>query len=270
MGKVIFLGSTGRVGRMVETAWPQGGPALDARARGRWSAPPKGAEKTCMLCLAGVTPRSGAPLEENIEIALAALRAARRIGAVHLFVASSSAVLGATGLRGADERFPARPVNAYGREKLRMEEQLLNAARTEPGLGVTVLRIANVAGAGEPFDSIAAGCSGRPPRLDRFADGSGPSRSYIGPVMLASVLSHLCTLVLGGAALPERLNIAAPAPTPMRDIFAALGQEVEWRPAPPGAIQHVHMDCGALAALCPLPPEAHLAAHLVAETRAVL
>ncbi|KAF0676970.1 UDP-glucose 4-epimerase [Profundibacterium mesophilum KAUST100406-0324] len=263
MGKVIFLGATGRVGRMVGAAWPAGGPPLDPRARGQWEEGQAGPDE-CVLCLAGVTPRSGAPLEDNTRIALAALRMARRRGARHLFVASSSAVLGDTGTKAASESFGARPAGAYGREKLSMEEALLADAATD-GTSVTVLRIGNVAGAGEPFDTIGAGGA---PRLDRFADGAGPSRSYIGPVSLARVLSRLCQMALEGARLPDRLNVAAPGATAMADIFAALGQPPEWRPAPSGAIQRVHMDCSALMALCPLPRDAHHADRLLDEIRA--
>ncbi|RVT85374.1 NAD-dependent epimerase/dehydratase family protein [Rhodobacteraceae bacterium CCMM004] len=265
----IILGASGRVGRMVCRAWPEDVPPpvpVGRRAGAvRWdmAGPPPplaGAEGAAVIVLAGVTPHGDGDLAGNAPLALAALAAARTWGARHLFVASSSSVYGETPAAGVDETARCAPAGPYGAEKLRMEAAVAEAAQ---GLGVTCLRVGNVAGAGAPFDTLAAGAER--PWLHRFADGTGPSRSYVGPVTLAHCLAALCRLAAAGQPLPPVLNLAAPRPTAMADIYAARGRSFAWRPAPPDGLHRVHLDCTRLSALVPLPQNAGAAATLWAE-----
>jgi len=85
--------------------------------------------------------------------------------------------------------------------------------------------------------------------LDRFADGTGPRRSYIAPGDLARVLAGLARLAPD--TLPDTLNIAAPAPVAMEDLARAAGCPVTWRAAPPEAQAEVSLDVNRLAQLLP-------------------
>jgi nucleoside-diphosphate-sugar epimerase len=141
-----------------------------------------------------------------------------------------------------------------------MEQAVLAAAAPN----VTILRLANIAGAGEPFDSAARPLPESLP-LDRFGDGTGPVRSFISGRALAQVLARLSDLALQGRPLPRLLNVAAPRPTAMAEILSAMGRRWHWCAAPETAIQTVHLNIARLAALCPLPDDWASACHLVAD-----
>jgi len=85
--------------------------------------------------------------------------------------------------------------------------------------------------------------------LDRFADGTGPRRSYIAPGDLARVLAGLARLAMDD--LPDLLNIAAPAPVAMEDLAGAADCPIIWRVAPPEAQAEVSLDTNRLARLLP-------------------
>jgi hypothetical protein len=133
--------------------------------------------------------------------------------------------------------------------------------------GVTLLRIGNLAGA----DMLAGSAAGGAVTLDRFASGSGPVRSYVGPATLARVLAALAARAGAGLpavlppVLPPVLNVAEPGGIAMADLLRAAGIGFGWRPAPAGAIERVVLDVARLAALVPLPPADP--ARLVAEWR---
>ena len=219
-----------------------------------------------ILCLAGVTPAAasrGAAMADNIALGRAAVRAGAAAG-VPVLLASSAAVYGArAGL--LSEATPPAPVNAYGRAKAEMERQAAELA-AELGVAVTSLRIGNVAGA----DAILGGWR-EGFRLDRFADGRTPRRSYIGPVSLARVLAALAERAAGqGDAqgdLPGRLNIAAPGAVEMGALLDAAGLAWAPQPAPDSAIPEVALDVAALDRLLPLDPAAGRVENLVAEWR---
>lgn len=249
---------------MLRRAWPQGAapPLWHDRRAGplAWDmlaeAPPDLPEAPAtVVCLAGVTPKSrSGTLDENTALALAAHKAASLWGARHLFVASTSAVYG-TGAGPLHEDTPLDPQPGYGAAKARMEESLLSLADSG-GPAVTVLRIGNVAGAGEPFASAErARRGGVPLQLDRFADGGGPSRNFIGPGTLAQVLAALCDHAVRGTPLPRVLNVGGRRPQEMADILDALACPWEWRPAPETAIKRLHLDTTRLAALFDLPAQ---------------
>lgn len=191
----------------------------------------------------------------NVTLAQAGVAAARRWGAARCFVVSSSSVYGLTGAAPVGEDAPTDPQSAYARSKIEME-------RVTAASDVTALRLANVAGASEPFLTL-----GRPgvPVLDRFASGRGPMRSYIGPIALAQVIAALAGLAESAAGLPPILNVAAPGELAMEDVFRAAGRAFHWRDAPASAVAHVHLDVSRLGSMVPLGPQD--AASLLAEAK---
>lgn len=216
-----------------------------------------------VVVLSGVTPGSDAPLSDNAALALAGLEAGARAGARHVFLASSQAVY-APADHPLAETDPIAPPTPYGAAKAEMEEAAAGwHAAAGPGApGITCLRIGNVAGADLLGRRIAAGL---PIRLDRFADGRGPERSYIGAGGFARVLDSLLGAVQAGRALPFALNIAAPRPVPMADLLRAWGQDWDWTEAPAEARQSVSLDVGQLCRLHRFGPHDGEAAQMVAE-----
>jgi nucleoside-diphosphate-sugar epimerase len=266
-GPVLVLGASGRIGTLLRRTWPAGAARWQTR---RGSLPggvvcdpladPDGlarAARGCVavLCLAGSAPGQGGELGDHVPLALAAVDAGAAAGA-RVLLASSAAVYGAEAGR-LDETRPPAPVAAYGRIKCAMEAAAADAA-ADRGVPLCALRIGNVAG----LDAILGGW--RPGfRLDRFADGRTPRRSYIGPQTLAQSLLGLSRL----PDLPPVLNVAAPGVVEMGALLDAAGLAWAPRPASPGAIPEVALDVGRLAALLPLAPDAGLPHRLVAEWR---
>lgn len=287
MGKaaVLLVGGNGRVGRLLRTHWPdtsllvsqrQAAPgaviwsAADAPAAlaQRLTTPP-----AAMIVLAGVTPAPGlAPdaLDANRAIAVAAMKSAQAAGIPRVFLASSSAVYGLDpqGQPFAETAAPA-PLSAYGRAKLQMEEAA--APFRAAGLQVTALRIGNVAGADALLFPLTApllsGKSKAPIRIDTFADGHGPLRSYIGAQTLARVLAQLAHLP---GPLPPILNLATPAPVRMEALARAADWPFHRVPAPATAHQSITLDCRRLADLCPMEEKDSDPATMVAQWKAAL
>ncbi|PZX18275.1 NAD-dependent epimerase/dehydratase family protein [Palleronia aestuarii] len=263
----VLLGASGRVGLRIARAWRAAGQdfvAVSSRegmADLHWdmdTAPPPMPQMAgqSVFVLSGAVPGPGADLARNVALAEAGAAAARTNGAARCFLVSSSAVYGPTGADAVPENAALAGASPYARAKIAME-------RAVAGPTITALRVSNVAGISEPFLSIEAGGE---PALDRFADGRGPSRSYVGPGALARILAGLAAAVEAGRDIPPVLNVAGPEPVAMADIFAAAGREVVWRNAPEGAAQHVHLDTSALAALVAVEPQD--AAALWADARA--
>lgn len=257
MSDVLVLGATGRIGRALRLIW---GHRRNVLWQGRsqraerpgwltWTPGDPLPKVRLVLVLAGVISGDRAALAENARIAAAAVEAAERAGIARVFLASSVAVYGPTPANGAHEDSPCNPFGDYGLSKLEMEEAARNVANR---VGVTALRLGNVVGADllgrrslapEPSPSIA---------LDRFADGAGPVRSYIGPSALARVLDGLGAVE---GELPPVLNIACPKPVAMESLLRHASIPFHWRAAPPSAQQRVVMDCTRLDALCDLPAD---------------
>lgn len=279
--RVLLLGASGRVGRMVLHHWRQTSAGLACvpqfRAAGTpgslvWD-PLLGPEPlldmadalggfAAMVMLAGVTPGSDKPLALNTLLAEASLRAAAKAGIPRVLLASSSAVYGAGDGAPLAESSPCNPINDYGIAKLEMERAC--APWREGGLDLCCLRIGNVAGADALLLNIARAARQEAIEIDIFDDGRGPVRSYIGAQTMASVLQSLC---LHSGTLPAALNLAAPNPVSMDALADAAGQP--WRgrtPAGP-APQSITLDCTALSKLHDFNPKDSAPEELVLQWR---
>jgi len=261
---ILMTGASGRVGRMVCHHWPRAVPGLTLVPQYRRDAPPgalawdplegpdalmahvaeTGRRPAAIVALAGVTPGPGRDLSLNTALAEATLDAGLRVGVPRVLLASSSAVYGAGDGTPFAEDAPLAPVNAYGTAKHEMEAAC--APWCARGLDICCLRIGNVAGADALLLNADRAGPGGAVVIDRFADGGGPVRSYIGPSTLAAVLATLCR---HAGPLPPVLNVAAPRPVAMTALAQAAGARIETRPAPPGAHQRITLDCRRLAAL---------------------
>ena len=278
--RVLVLGATGQIGRILQICWPGTVNALwqtrqacsDPDKCAQWVRfdpleDPRSLERAAadcdvLLCLSGVTHKRcqtdpQADMGDNTRLALAAIRAAAaRPVPARVLLASSAAVYGnQPGL--LSEAAPLYPVNAYGAAKAEMEARGAELG-AELGVQVCSLRIGNIAG----VDAILGGW--RPGfRLDRFADGRSPRRSYIGVATLARVLGELPGL----PDLPGVLNIAEPGLVEMAALLDAAGLAWQAQPAPETAIPEVELDVTSLQALCPWLPGRGEAARLVEEWR---
>lgn len=282
MTRVLVLGSSGRVGKMLRHVWeagcavPQMSFVYQTRLRGQsddvlWDVTGPVPDEVlaagpfdCLLVLSGVVPRAGADLSGNVDIGLASVDAAARLGIGTVLLASSSAVYGMQSDAPYSEEDVTEPANDYGHAKLKMEQ--LSAARAQAhGVDLCCLRIGNVTGADALMLNGAALKTDETLRIDQFADGGTPLRSYIGPATLAQVL---CSLIDARDALPQTLNIAAPVPVEMAQLARAAEMPFDHVPASAGGHQHITLDCAALAALHPFALADSDPAEMVAQWRA--
>lgn len=253
----LILGASGRIGRMLRHHGLKGlTPAWQYRTQAEHSGtivfdplekrPDLGRYDT-VLCLAGVISGSQNALRCNSELAEAALNIGATCGAKRIFLASTAAVYGRAPSP-LSEKMATEPVSDYGRAKAEMEDMAQTRA-AQLNLPVTILRIGNVAGAdallGQPADAAMT--------LDRFGDGHGPRRSYIGPGDLATVLGSLLGAGAVGDNLPSVLNLALPGAVAMADLLQAAGRSFDWRSAPATALPIVELDTSLLSQLVPLP-----------------
>ena len=257
---LVVLGSSGKVGRLLRgvlagssqlrAGFAQGdnpGIVWQARSGGgpdvlKWQpgrALPRGFSARVVVALWGVTSGPPSALAQNAVLARAALQLARRIGAQRVLHMSSAAVQ--AGLQGAPakEDLTPAPLTPYGEAKLLMEKEISAWHRSQAtgGPRSVVLRLGNVAGADTLFSVLERG---GPVVLDRFPDGNGPRRSYIGPEDLARLLGRLATCPLD--ELPGCVNGTGPRPVAMADIVRAAGAELRWRPAPASALPLMALD----------------------------
>ncbi|RNF34707.1 NAD-dependent epimerase/dehydratase family protein [Paracoccus methylarcula] len=200
---------------------------------------------SCFIGLAGIVPGTGSDLRLNRDLAEAILHAAHDMGVARVLLSSSSAVYGAAkGRHAFREEDPPGPRNAYGEAKSEMEA--VCAPWRTRGMEICCLRIGNVCGADMLFTNSSRAAAGEMLHIDRFDDGTGPERSYIGPATLARVIE---TLARHPAPLPETLNLAAPEPVAMTDLASAADMRWTWKLAPASALQRITLDCGRLAKL---------------------
>lgn len=261
----LFVGASGRIGRMLLRYWRHYPPAaLRVIAQSRhgtdtgtvkWS-PLDGPEALLawvaqngpidgMFAFAGVTPSAGADLSLNAALVTASLDAALAAGIGRVLVASSSAVYGAGNGAAMDETAALAPANDYGRAKI-VAEIACEPWRNK-GLAISCLRIGNVVGADALLLNARTATAEKPLRLDVFDDGRGPIRSYIAPGTMARVLE---TLALTDG-LPAVLNLAAPQPVTMESLVAQTHAPWSGGTAPATAFQHITLDCSRLACLFP-------------------
>ncbi|PIE14069.1 MAG: NAD-dependent epimerase [Rhodobacterales bacterium] len=265
---VLVLGRNGKLGRLLSRIWdahPPEGRLVHWQARKNFNGvglvwqpgdpvPTDLPEIGAIVALWGITPGPGRDVAENRTLALAAMELGAALNADRVLHCSSAAVYdpapyplpesaaqgAASGAAGAEQRG-----NAYGRAKLDMEAVVAEWAAEHPeGPAQCAMRIANVAGADSLFAAISGGDT---ITLDRFADGTGPRRSYLSPRGLAVAIEAL--LNCPRAALPAVVNIAAAGAMAMEDIARAFGCHIEWRDAPASAVPLVELDVTRLTAL---------------------
>lgn len=254
---VVVLGSTGKLGRMLRYHWARGtGVVWQARHAvtehdtawlpgADWPGP---ARASAIVALWGVVPGRG-DLSDNTRLALAATELARQLGADRVLHCSSAAVY-APGPHPRRES-EAAPMSDYGRAKLAMERVLASGG---DDIANCCMRIGNVAGADSLFASLDRG---GPVTLDRFQDGLGPRRSYLGPRALAHVIQSL--LVAPLADIPAVVNVAGDGAVDMADLVRAAQRPLIWRVAPEGAMAQLALDISRLKVLCnpgPSDPDA--------------
>ena len=276
---VLVVGGKGRVGGMLRRYWatkvPEPGVVFQSRhgEDGTLAWDPNG-DPGCLLewvqsvggcgtmvVLAGVTPGSDRPMAENAAIADKCLAAAAEAGIARVLYASSSAVYGAPRPAPFRESDPAHPANEYGTAKLAAEE--VCARWRAHGVDVCALRIGNVAGADMLLRNAAKANAADPVLLDRFADGAGPRRSYIGTGALAHVIERLSM----AERLPAVLNVGAPVPVAMEALLIASGAPWGFVPARDGAMQDIVLDCTALEMIVPFSDDDCDPVRLVDEAR---
>ena len=280
--RLLVLGGSGRLGGLLRRVWSLPGRAApqlvwQARRPGDFAAfggpsvvfdplaEPGAlaravAAAEAVLLLAGPARGTAEALSAHAALAGAVLDCA---GGRPVLLASSAAVYGRPAGRLCHEEDAPAPISDYGRAKAAMEA----VAAGWPG--AVVLRIGNVAGAdallGQP-----APPGGR--RLQVFADGRAPRRSYIGPQALARALARLVRLAVGGAAsggaaLPGVINLALPGAVGMEALLRAAGEGWQADPAPPEAIAAVELAVDRALALGLVPDLPVTAAGLVADLR---
>lgn len=271
----LIVGGRGRVGRMLDRIWDnRPDVAFQSRSTGAdlvWD--PLQGPRDClewidrvggcrsMVVLAGVTPTSGTDFNANADLAEACCAVALEAGVDRVLYASTSAVYGPGSGRPFAEDDAPRPVNAYGETKLAGEA--ICTRYRDRGLDVTSLRIGNIAGTDQLLINAGRATEADPVKLDRFKDGSGPRRSYIGIHAFSSVLDTL----FAASDLPDTLNVGAPKPVEMQTLLAEAGTPWEWVPAPDAAIQDVTLDCTGLAAIHDFAQDASEPSTMIAEWR---
>lgn len=192
-----------------------------------------------VLALSGVTPATGCDFSVNSELAQQVLFCADKEQMKHVFFVSTSAVYGGSDRAHPEDEIP-NPVSAYGGSKYEMEQVI---AAYSGQVRTTVLRLGNVAGADQLLGRV--GHSGMV-LLDQFPDGAFPSRSYIGPLTLARIVTRLIDLVIAGEKLPDILNIALPGVMGMDALLQAGNIPFQPVPAPESVIRTVMLDTGRL------------------------
>lgn len=217
---------------------------------------PDGLRCDVVLALWGVT--TGAALDLNTELAVAAQRLAKQTGADRVLHCSSMAVY-EPGPDALSEISRTAPVSAYGAAKLAMEQALSKAPSPRP----IFLRIGNVAGADSLF---AAGRRQGRITLTRYPDGQSPLRSYIAPSDLARVLRALTLADLSD--IPDVVNLSSPVPVRMGDLAQAMEWPIDWSDVPDDGRQVIVMQTDRLSHLVPAMGFASDARSMAQDVRA--
>lgn len=238
MTRIAVTGATGRLGRLLRRHWgAEGALWIGRRADGPVRAVDLAMQPDALrgcdtvIHLAGPAAGADQPLGIHVDLAQSCARACRVSKVAHLVLMSSAAVYGRSPEPCHEDS--AAPISDYGQEKLRME--YASKAWAGPELAVSVIRLGNVAGC----DALLGQDLSLPPGIDRFADGSTPKRSYIGPATLARAMNRI-------AATPPApwrvMNLAQPGAVAMGDLLDAASIPWNPRPAPDSAIASVTLD----------------------------
>lgn len=258
--QLIVTGAQGRIGRLLRKLWadrPPSGLSPLWLTRKEWDIgqgpPPEVPSGGVLLDLAGVT--SG-DFERNPFLASKVADFSQQLGCKLIYVSSAAVYPG--GAMDMDEDRALAPVSAYGRSKV-AAEVTVRAVASNP----TILRLGNVAGA----DALLAGNRpGLMVTLDQTTLGNrGPVRSYIGPHVLAEVLSVICSKAIAAKDIGHTLNVAQPHPVAMADLLDAAGYDWSFRDPHDGVIDKVALSLDRLQELTPVP--AATASSLVADLR---
>lgn len=260
---VLVTGAAGRIGRALRGIWGENpAESLPILWHNRSTAgfgdlywdighnpPPPLPQGLIVLHLAGKTGGDVSELNQNMRVTQAVCQAALAANARHVFVMSSAAIY-APGPHPLVEGATPGPINPYGAAKLAAEQVAMQVLQ-DSATGLTVLRLANLAGA----DALLGHAKpGRIVTLDPIAGQTGgPDRSYIGPRILAQVLAKLIARAAAGAGLPGVLNLAQQPPLSMAALLTARGQDWTFGPPRAGAVARVVLDTSRLATLTDLP-----------------
>ncbi|WP_276606317.1 NAD-dependent epimerase/dehydratase family protein [Pacificoceanicola onchidii] len=264
-----MLGASGKLGRMLRAVWrhipqqdyeiiPVFRTLTDFPGAVTWQPGEDAAvlpRIDSIISVWGVTRGDDEALSTNARLAVAAMDLATELGAERVLHASTQAIYKPK-TTPINEDSALQPANAYGLSKLLAERAVTQWRETHPhGPRAVQLRIGNVAGAESLFANLSPEGT---VTLDQFADGSGPSRSYIAPQDLATCITGLLQSDFEGP-----INVAAPQTTSMEAIARAAGADVRWKPAPPQAMQRMALDTTRLDGLCALSEQAADPVHLV-------
>ncbi len=255
MKPVLFLGANGKAGRALQAFWYA---HPSTRFEQVWATPHE--ERAALgpfeavVALWGVTPGSARDMSENVTLAERAVTLAQSSGA-RLVVHLSSAAVYSPSDAPLTEASLTEPEGAYGLAKCAMEAHLAQMPAPPQNC---ILRVANLAGAESLFKALS---SDAPITVKRFADGTGPLRSYVAIPELAQVIEAL--VCARAEALPPVMNVAAGAPVSVAEIVEAAGRAFDWEDAGPKDVRSYELDTSLQDKLVTLPAHAGDAAHLV-------
>lgn len=261
---IVLLGANSKLGSMLRfwanrTGANWLGQTRDGSGDLRWSGsfddPSSGTvlrEGSTVINMIGATSGDPATLNRlNVTFVQDLLHHAARNKVAHVVLASSAAVYGGHGSGVFAENSPLSSASPYGTSKIAMENAALTMGEIPGGPKITILRIGNVAGA-DALNTAAQRYvdTGTPMHLHRFADGSSPIRSYIGPHDLFRAVRALTNPPQNAVRV---VNLAHPQPVTLADLAAAyrshLFPSLAWTdtPAPDTALQRVELDTTKLA-----------------------
>lgn len=257
---LIVTGANGRIGRLLRRLWavtPPEGLAPVWLSRAEWDivdgSPPELPSGGVLLDLAGVTKGD---FEKNPFLASKVADLANDRGHRLIYLSSASVYPGGMGVMTEDQA-PA-PLSPYGRSKVAAEVTVRSIVPE-----AVILRVGNIAGAdallgGNGADSMVL--------LDQSALGSrGPVRSYIGPHVLARVLSDICSKSRHSFGVEAIVNVAQPGAVAMADLLDAAGFNWTFREKREGVIDKVELSLDRLTAI--LPVSATNAGELVGDLK---
>lgn len=280
--QTVILGAQGQLGGVLYRHARRAG--LDWTGQGRragadviWSLQDKPAEAvfpengTIINMIGYAGPDEDALQQANIDATDRILTLAKDHGVAHVILASSAAVYGNAGSAPITEEAPLSPLTPYADSKVRMEALARAAAGVAGSPAITILRIGNVAGS-DALTTIARRriAAGAAMDLHRFADGTAPVRSYIGPRDLFDVVAALAPQP---PATIRTINVAAPDPVPLDHVMTTYKTHIlpnlVWQdaPAPDGVPKRVILSIQALRALVDLPSASDYATHMARQVQ---